>query len=177
MKKDTKALVKRFASYYSPHRSLFVLDMGTAAFKAGLTIVIPLLVNIIFKKYLPDQNLRMLIITIAAIFTLATVVAAANYINIRWGHILGARMEADMRADLFRHLQKLSFSYFDNTKTGHIVSRISNDLFNVSEIAHHAPEDFFISICTLTGAFACMFYLNSAMALVALLPLPLLLFW
>ena len=129
-KRDTKALVKRFASYYSPHRSLLVLDMGTAAFKAGLTIAIPLVVNIIFKKYLPDQNFKMLIITIAAIFTLATIVAAANYINIRWGHILGARMEADMRADLFRHLQKLSFSYFDNTKTGHIVSRISNDLLD-----------------------------------------------
>ena len=110
-------------------------------------------------------------------FLLAALWGLSHYINIRWGHVLGARIETDMRSDLFRHLQKLSFSYFDNTKTGHIVSRISNDLFFVSEIAHHAPEDLFLSIFTLIPAFIYMFYINPPMASIALIPMPFLLVW
>jgi ATP-binding cassette subfamily B protein len=121
--------------------------------------------------------MKMMIICFAGMFILSSLWGVTHYINIRWGHVLGARIETDMRRDLFRHLQKLSFSYFDNTKTGHIVSRISNDLFNVSEIAHHAPEDIFLSIFTLIPAFAYMFYINTPMATIALIPLPFLLLW
>lgn len=177
IKINKKRLLRRFAAYYKPHKKLFILDISTATFQSILSIFIPLIVSIILKTYLPDKNFTMMAYAISAIFMIAIVIAIANYINIRWGHILGARMETDMRSDLFAHLQKLSFSYFDNTKTGHIVSRISNDLFNVSEIAHHGPEDFFISLFTLLGAFSCMFYLNTPLAFVTLIPLPFLLLW
>ena len=99
------------------------------------------------------------------------------FMNIKWGHILGTRIETEMRGALFRHLQKLSFSYFDQTKTGHIMARISNDLFTISEVAHHVPEDLFLSFCTISGAFAFMFAINAKLALLALIPLPLMLIW
>jgi len=100
-----------------------------------------------------------------------------TYIRMKWGHILGVRMEYSMRADIFQHLQKLSFTYYDNVKTGHIMSRISNDLNRIAEVAHHAPEDFVISIFIIIGAFIAMFTFNTQLALIALIPLPALLFW
>jgi len=175
--RDTWRLIKRFSSFYRPHKKLFALDIATAISQALLSIAIAMVLNTVLKEYLPSQNFEMLMIAIVGVFLLATLMAVANYINMRWGHILGARIETDMRSELFRHLQKLSFSYFDNTKTGHIVSRISNDLFNVSEIAHHAPEDLFLSVFTIIPAFAVMFYYNIYMAYLTLIPLPFLLLW
>jgi ATP-binding cassette subfamily B protein len=170
-------LIKRFITYYRPHKKLFILDIFTATAQAIFSISIAVVLNTILKVYLHENRMNFIILGILIIFILATLQGIANYVNIRWGHILGARIETDMRAELFRHLQKLSFKYFDNTKTGHIVSRISNDLFNVSEIAHHAPEDLFLSVFTVIPAFIIMFYYNSYMAFVALIPLPILLFW
>ena len=170
-------LVKLFAGYYRPHSKLFALDIFTAVTQALLGIVIAILLNRILKIYLPAENHRLIFITVGVIFIIATLQGLANYINMRWGHVLGARIETDMRSELFRHLQKLSFSYFDNTKTGHIISRISNDLFNVSEIAHHAPEDMILSVFTIIPAFIMMFYYNTNLAFVALIPMPFLLFW
>ena len=175
--RNTWTLVRRFISYYRPHSKLFALDIATAIIQALLSVVIAVLLNTILKEYLPEGDSEVITLAIVGIFFLATLQGAANYINMRWGHILGARIETDMREDLFRHLQKLSFSYFDNNKTGHIVSRISNDLFNVSEIAHHAPEDICLSVFTIIPAFAVMFYYNTYMALLALAPLPILLLW
>jgi len=100
-----------------------------------------------------------------------------NYVRIKWGHIMGVRMEADMRQDLFRHVQKLSFTYFDNTKTGHIMSRISNDLNLISEVAHHAPEDLLISVVVIIGAYAFMFMFSLPLALISLIPFPFMVLW
>ncbi len=175
--RNTWELVRRFLSYYRPHRKLFALDILTAITQAFLGIMIGVLLNTILKTYLPEKDVDVLVIAIGVIFLLATLQGGAHYVNMRWGHILGARIETDMRSDLFRHLQKLSFSYFDNTKTGHIVSRISNDLFNVSEIAHHAPEDLFLSICTIIPTFIILFHYNTYMAYLTLAPLPFLLLW
>ncbi len=105
------------------------------------------------------------------------VLTILNFIRIKWGHILGVRMEYDMREDIFRHIQKLSFTYFDNTKTGHIMSRISNDLSKISEVAHHAPEDLIISLAVITGAFVFMFAFSAPLAMLTMLPLPLMLVW
>ena len=174
---ETRYLLKRFVSFYAPHKPLFALDMLTGFTQAGFKILIPLCVHQILKEYLPSENYTLVVTFICIVFALAALAAFANYLNVKWGHILGARMETDMRGDLFRHLQKLSFSYFDNTKTGHIVSRMSNDLFTVSEIAHHGPEDLFISLCTMIGAFSIMFCINPQLALIALIPLPLLFTW
>jgi len=100
-----------------------------------------------------------------------------NYIRIRWGHMLGVTMEGDMRQDLFGHLQRLSFRYFDKTKTGHLMSRITNDLFMITEVAHHGPEDLLISVVVILGAYGVMFANSVPLALISLIPLPFMLFF
>lgn len=175
--RDTWNLVKRFITFYRPHKKLFWLDVFTAFMQAMLSIFIGIMVNTIIKEYLPADDMDKMMMGFGIMFILAALWGVSHYINIRWGHVLGARIETDMRSKLFGHLQKLSFSYFDNTKTGHIVSRISNDLFYVSEIAHHAPEDLFLSVFTLIPAFIYMFYINTQMAVIALIPIPFMLAW
>lgn len=170
-------MLHRFLKYYRPHRFLFILDLSVAFFSAILSVLYPILTRNLLKTYIPDRNLQgilQVIIIMTAIVVLKTV---CNYIRIKWGHILGVRMEFDMRSHLFQHLQKLSFTYYDNVKTGHIMSRISNDLNTIAEVAHHAPEDLLISTFVIVGAFIAMFFFNWQLALIALFPLPLLLVW
>ena len=170
-------MLKRFISYYSPHKGLLYLDMGTAIVRAAMAVCIPLIITRILRVYLPDNNLQMIIISMVILFFLVVGITFAGYINTKWGHILGTRMETDMRTDLFAHLQKLSFTYFDNTKTGHIMSRISNDLFKISEVAHHSPEDLLLSTAIIIGAFVVMFQYNAMLSIVAFIPLPIMLAW
>jgi len=139
--------------------------------------MIPLLVRQVLKYYLPEGNMSKLWIAMGIAAVIVAGMSVTNYINMKWGHILGTRIETDMRSTLFRHLQKLSFKYFDNTKTGHIMSRISNDLFTISEVAHHAPEDLFISTVMITGAFIVMSCINPFLGLLALVPLPIMVGW
>lgn len=169
--------LKRFIAYYHPHRTLFTLDMATALCRSLFAILIPWVSRSILRTHVPNENWRMVIFSGIICLALAAGMGVANYINTRWGHALGTRMETDMRSDLFRHLQKLSFTYYDNTKTGHIMSRISNDLFTISEIAHHAPEDLFISIVTFMGAIVFMLIISPVMTLFAIIPIPLMLLW
>ncbi len=169
--------LRRFVAYYRPHGWLFVLDMGSALAQAGFTILLPLVTYRVFDEALPERNWTLLWWLLAALLVLAALTAAGDFISTRWGHVLGVRMEADMRADLFRHLQKLSFGYFDRTKTGHLMSRISNDLTQIAEAAHHGPEDLLIASITLIGAFGTMFYLNWKLALITLIPLPFVVLW
>ncbi len=170
-------MLKRFISYYGPHKKLFVLDMFMGLVRALAIIAIPVVVKRIIDVYVPASNSRMVFYATALLFLLTFIMAFAAFINTKWGHILGTRIETDMRRDLFRHLQKLSFSYFDNVKTGSIMSRISNDLFTISEVAHHAPEDIFLATCMVTGSFAVMFTINPTLALVTSIPIPLILIW
>ncbi len=170
-------MIKRFLSYYRPYRPLFILDIVTAVLGAGFTLLIPVVVSDLLKQRLPSKDLRGICIGLGIIAGLAVFHTITRYINTYWGHVLGTRMEADMRSDLFRHLQKLSYTYYDNTKTGHLISRIANDLFNVSELAHHGPEDLLISTIMIIGSFAFMAWLNPALALLALVPLPFMVGW
>jgi len=170
-------MVKRFLNYYKPHRGLFFLDMGVAVLSALLSIFFPILTRTLLKTYVPDKDVRMIVLSLVVMLFIFIFRAIFNYIRIRWGHILGVRMEYDMRSDIFRHIQKLSFTYFDNTKTGHIMSRISNDLNMIAEVAHHAPEDLLISVLMIVGSFIAMFQFNSTLALFALIPVPLLMYW
>ena len=119
----------------------------------------------------------MIFITIVLMVFVVLLNCMLEYVRIRWGHILGVRVEADMRADFFAHIQKLSFNYFDKVKTGHLMSRISNDLNLIAEGAHHIPEDLLISVSLITGAFIMMFFMCPPLALIALIPLPLMLVW
>ena len=163
-------MLKRFIEFYGPHKPLFVLDLSMAFVRALCAILIPLATRHLFK--LDDAPLRDVIGTISILVLLVMILAFSAFNNIKWGHVLGTRIETDMRGVLFRHLQKLSFSYFDKTKTGHIMSRLSNDLFTISEVAHHVPEDIFLATFTISGAFICMFWMNTTLAWIALIPLP-----
>jgi len=163
--------------YYIPHKWLFILDMSVALLSSGLVILIPILTRKLLQIYIPDKNFNSIILILIAMFLIIVVKTIFLKIRIKWGHILGVRMEFDMREHIFRHIQKLSFSYFDSVKTGHIMSRISNDLNMIAEVAHHAPEDFLIATVMIVGAFFVMFSFNPTLAAITLIPLPFLLVW
>lgn len=170
-------LIKRFSQYYKPHIKLFTLDFGCALLMSVLDLIFPALVALIIDDAIPKKNLNFLIIVSIVMLVLYILRALFNYIVSYWGHVLGVRIESDMRSDLFNHIQKLSFSYFDNTKTGHIMSRLVNDLFDIAEFAHHGPEDIFIASITLLGALAIMFSINWQLALVITILIPIMLYF
>ncbi|WP_321992517.1 ABC transporter ATP-binding protein [Marispirochaeta aestuarii] len=170
-------MLKKFIRYYRPHLSLFVIDMIVASAMSLLLIFFPYITRNLLRSYIPESNVPMIIWSLAALALICLFMLVLNYIRIKWGHILGVRMEADMRKDIFRHVQKLSFTWFDNTKTGHIMSRISNDLNMIAEVAHHAPEDLLISLVVLIGAYLFMFSFSWPLALISLIPFPFMLIW
>jgi len=170
-------MLKRFFQYYRPHRGLFCLTMAAAVIGSGLTVLIPAITRRILDECIPENDIRAITWNLAVMLLLIVVTTVMSYIRVKWGHILGVRMEFDMRAEFFSHIQKLSFNYFDNVKTGHLMSRISNDLNQIGEVAHHAPEDLLISSSLITGAFVAMFHFNTPLAVIAIIPLPLLVAW
>jgi ATP-binding cassette subfamily B protein len=170
-------MLNRFISYYKPYGSLFFLDMGAATLGSLLSIVFPQLTRELLRTHIPDQNWRVMIIIFATMFSIYVIQTLCTYIRVRWGHQLGVFMESDMRQDIFSHLQRLSFGYFDKTKTGHLMSRITNDLFMITETAHHGPEDLLISVVVIIGAYTVMFFNSAPLALISLIPLPFMLFF
>lgn len=170
-------MLKRFIAYYRPYKGLFFLDMGVAIFASILSILFPTLTRQLLRVEIPDQNLRNMVIIFGFMLLIYILQAICQYIRVTWGHILGVKMETDMRSELFGHLQKLSFGFFDKTKTGHMMSRITNDLFQITEMAHHAPEDLIISVATILGSYILMFSYSVPLALVSLIPLPIMVFY
>ena len=146
-------MLKRFLSYYGPHRFLFFIDILVALLSSGLAILIPSMVRTLLQDLIPSRNVDAMILYFALMAGIYLAKMVFEFIRMKWGHILGVRMDYDMREDIFRHIQKLSFNYFDNTKTGHIMSRISNDLNTIAEVAHHAPEDLILSVFLIVGSF------------------------
>ncbi|MED4205139.1 ABC transporter ATP-binding protein [Neobacillus mesonae] len=167
-------MIRRFFSYYKPHRKLFVLDFSSAVVVAILELAFPLAVQWFIDDLLPGGNWQAVVSVSLALFLLYLLSTFLQFIVNYWGHKLGINIETDMRQDLFEHVQKQSFRFFDNMKTGHIMSRITNDLFDLGELAHHGPEDVFIAIMTFIGAFWIMFTINVKLALATILILPLL---
>ncbi len=165
-------MLKKLISYYKPHKLLFMLDFGSAFIIAGLDLVFPFLVRYSLNDALPNKNIKLFSYLAAAMLGLYIIKYFLNYIVTYYGHVMGVRMEYQMRKDLFNHIQKLSFTYFDSTKKGHIMSRLVNDLNEISELAHHGPEDLFISLVTLTGSFFIMasINLNLTLATFSLIP-------
>ena len=170
-------MLKRFVKYYRPHKRLLVTTMLAAIAGSVCKLFIPAFARTILNTHLPNRDTQAVWIYLIVMLALIALTSALSYIRVKWGHILGVRMEYDMRTDLFSHIQKLSFNYFDNVKTGHIMSRISNDLNTIAEVAHHAPEDILISTSLIIGAFIMMFTFNATLATIALVPLPLLAAW
>ncbi|APC50104.1 ABC transporter ATP-binding protein [Virgibacillus halodenitrificans] len=169
-------MIRRFFSYYKPHKRLFIIDFTAAVIVAILELAFPVAVQSFIDKLLPEKNWDV-IITVSILLLLVYLLSSfLQYIVTYLGHKLGLNIETDMRQDLFKHVQSQSFRFFDNTKTGHIMSRITNDLFDIGELAHHGPEDFFISIMTFIGAFIIMFTINMKLAFIILIAVPILIF-
>lgn len=165
-------MVRQFFSYYKPHRRLFIVDFTSAVIVAILELAFPIAVQRFIDQLLPTGNWSM-IVTVSFLLLLVYLLSTfLHYIVGYLGHKLGINIETDMRQELFYHVQKQSFRFFDNTKTGNIMSRISNDLFEIGELAHHGPEDFFIAIMTFVGTFFIMFSINMKLALVTIFIVP-----
>ena len=167
-------MIRRFFSYYKPHRRLFIIDFSSAVIVALLELAFPLAVQWFIDKLLPKGDWNF-IVTVSVLLLLVYLISTfLQYIVTYWGHLLGLNIETDMREELFQHVQKQSFRFFDNTKTGHVMSRFTNDLFDIGELAHHGPEDFFIAIMTFVGAFLIMFRVNVELSLIILVVVPVL---
>ena len=165
-------MLRRFFSYYSPYRGLFFLDFGCAVLVGLLELGFPVVVQLYVDQLLPSQNWGWIMGAAAALLVVyllnAYLLSIVNY----WGHALGIGIETDMRRQAFDHLHKLSFRYFDNKKTGHLITHVTKDLEEVGEIAHHGPEDVFIAIMTFVGAFIIMALMNLKLAAITLFIVP-----
>lgn len=164
--------LKKFIKYYGPYKHLFFADMFCALTLSGIDLAFPAMVRFLMNDvYIMEDSskiLRYVIYVGAALLFMYIIRYFCMFFISSWGHIMGSRMETDMRRDLFEHLQKLSFSYYDNTNTGKLMSRIVTDLFDISELAHHGPEDIFISTIKIVGSFIILASINARMTLILL---------
>ncbi|MFS0635503.1 ABC transporter ATP-binding protein [Mesobacillus foraminis] len=165
-------MIRRFFTYYKPHRRLFIIDFSSAVIVAALELAFPLAVQWFIDTLLPGGNWNAIVGVSAGLLLLYIISTLLQFIVNYWGHKLGINIETDMRQQLFQHVQKQSFRFFDNTKTGHIMSRITNDLFDLGELAHHGPEDLFIAVMTFVGAFWIMLTINVKLALITMIIVP-----
>ncbi|MEN5084746.1 ABC transporter ATP-binding protein [Bosea sp. TWI1241] len=166
-------LIKRFAAYYRPHRGLFLLDFGSAVAAGLLELAFPVAVTLFIDRLLPSGDIGSIALAAGGLFAAYLLSAALQVVVTYWGHMLGIGIETEMRAKAFDHLQKLSFGFFDNQKTGHLVARLTKDLEEIGEVAHHGPEDLFIAIMTLIGAFLLMLWVHPPLAIITALVVPL----
>lgn len=141
-------MIRRFFSYYKPHKRLFFIDFSGAIVVAVLELAFPLVVQWFIDTLIPGGDWLEIVWVSIGLLLIYLLSTGLQYIVNYLGHKLGINIETDMRQELFQHVQRQSFRYFDNTKTGHIISRITNDLFDIGELAHHGPEDLFIAVMT-----------------------------
>lgn len=169
-------MMKRFFSYYKPYKTLFIVDFFSAILVAIIELFFPLIVRKVTDDLLPTGDWRLIIVVSFGLFALYLLNSILQYIVTYYGHVLGVNIETDMRAELFEHIQKQSFSYFDERETGELMSRLTSDLFEISELAHHGPEDVFITLFTLGGAFALMLSIHVKLALATFVLIPMIAF-
>ena len=170
-------MIKDFIKYYAPYKKLFFLDLLAAFLFSVCNLVYPMITRDIMNDVVPNKDLRMLIVFGIILLVIFIFKAVLNHFMQYWGHVVGVRMQGDMRSYVFTHLQKLPNSYFDNNKTGVTMSRIINDLMEVSELAHHGPEDLFISAVMLVGSFFILLNINISLTLIIFAILPLLIWF
>src|SRR3990170_1975495 len=166
---ETRQLLRRFFTYYQPHRKLFALDFSCAVLSGVLELGFPMAVGLFVDRLLPGQDWALILLASAAllgVYLLNTgLMVVVNY----WGHMLGINIETEMRRKSFDHLQKLSFRFYDNHKTGHLIARVTKDLEEIGEVAHHGPEDLVVAVMTFIGALILMFTLHFKLALLTAL--------
>ncbi|MBS1181800.1 MAG: transporter ATP-binding protein [Proteobacteria bacterium] len=165
-------MLKTFFSYYRPYRALFLLDFGCAVVAGLLELGFPLAVKVYIDRLLPSSDWALIVIAALALLVIYLLSAGLNAIVVYFGHMLGINIETELRRRSFDHLQKLSFRYFDNHKSGHLVARLTKDLEEIGEIAHHGPEDLFIAVMTFLGAFLLMLSVNVELALITAAIVP-----
>lgn len=165
-------MLKEFIKYYKPYNKLFILDLLAAFLFALCDLIYPMITRNVMDEVIPNKDLRLLTTFGIVLILIFILKAGLNYFMQYWGHVVGVRMQGDMRNYVFTHLQKLPNSYFDNNKTGVTMSRIVNDLMEVSELAHHGPEDLFISIVMLAGSFFILLGINIPLTLMIFSILP-----
>lgn len=165
-------MVKRFFSYYRPYKTLFIIDFTCAIIAALLELSFPVIVNQVIDKIMPLKNIRLILLVSAALFGFYVINTVLQYVVVYFGHKLGVNIETDMRNELFTHLQKQPYDYYDNQKTGKLMTRLTSDLFEISELAHHGPEDVFITIMTLVGSFLLMYQIHAQLAFATAVMVP-----
>lgn len=173
MDERDEMMLKRFISYYKPHWKLFTLDMICAFLITGIDLIFPIITRSFINDIIPNKQLHIFWRLAGLLLFLYIVRTGLQYVVEYWGHVVGVRMEADMRRDLFTHLQGLSFSFFDKARTGNLMSRVINDLNNICETAHHGPEDLFISLIMLGGSFLILININLELTLIIFAVIPL----
>lgn len=166
--KSRKGRFVKFASYYKPHKKLFLIDMVCALIVSVCNLVYPAIAG----KIVRSGETSVVLTGCGVLLAVFLLKAALNYVIAYWGHVVGVRIQGDMRSELFAHLQKLPFTYYDETKVGSIMSRLVNDLFEVSELAHHGPEDMFLSVLTFIGAEIMIALIDPWLALIVLAVIP-----
>ncbi|KMK76673.1 multidrug ABC transporter ATP-binding protein [Alkalihalobacillus pseudalcaliphilus] len=167
-------LLRRFFSYYKPYKWLFILDFSCAILVGLLELAFPLAVNQVIDRLLPMGEWTIILWACLGLLFIYALNTFLHFVVTYWGHKLGINIETDMRQKLFTHMQKLSFGYYDNNKTGHSISRLTKDLEEIGEVAHHGPEDVFVAVMTLLGAFLIMLGINWKLALISFVVIPLL---
>ena len=167
-----QSLLSIFLSYFRPHMGLFVLDMACALMISCVDLLFPYVSRMCMYELIPESRYKAFFAVIAVLIAAYLLRAALQYVVCYWGHIFGVLVEADIRQDLFTHLQSLSFGFYDKNRTGHLMSRMTAELFDITELAHHGPEDLFISGVTLVGSIVIMFTIQWRLALVMLILIP-----
>ncbi|MFY9421790.1 MAG: ABC transporter ATP-binding protein [Bacilli bacterium] len=159
-------MVRRFIRYYRPHIKLFIIDMFCALGVSVIDLVFPLVTSKALREFIPDANLRMLFVAGAVLFVIYGVRFFLSYVIGYWGHVMGIRIETDMRSDLFKKFQTLDFQFYDDKKTGELMTNLTTHLHDVSEMAHHGPENLFISLIMIVGSFVILLRVNVTLTLI-----------
>ena len=167
-------MFRRFMKYYKPYKKMFFLDMLAALFISLIGLLYPILTNLILKRFIPNKEIKLIILLGVALLGCYLVRMLLRFFVQYYGHVMGVKMQADMRKELFMKLQKLPFSYYDEHETGKIMSRMTNDLMDVSELAHHGPENIFICGVTVLLSFVYLMTLNWLLTLIVFAVVPLL---
>ena len=165
-------MLKRFIAYYKPHKLLFAMDMLASLAVAAIAIVYPMITRTMLNTYIPDGNVRMVVVCGCILLGVYVLRALLNFFIQYYGHIMGVKMQAQMRSDMFNHLEKLPYSFFDNHETGKIMSRLTNDLMDISELAHHGPENLLISSISIIASFIYLCTINWWLTLIVFACVP-----
>ena len=165
-------MLRRFLNYYKPYRKIFILDMLASFSVSVIGVVYPIVTRSMLNRFIPERMYRMIIFSGVFLVLLYILRMLLRYYIQYEGHIMGVGMQADMRRDMFKHLERLSFSFFDNNETGSLMSRLTNDLMNISELAHHGPENVIISGITILVSFIYLASINLPLTLIIFLCVP-----